>query len=133
MDPLERMLCSLPVLKETKSPVAAMIIGFLFGGLGLAIYFRKIVDFFIPVLVAAVLSVPLSLLYGQGMIIILCASAAVAAYGYLRASSSNKAIALLRTVTAPNLGGVRYSTALDARIIWTRPRITAPTAGRSSA
>jgi hypothetical protein len=42
----------LPPPRKQRSPAAAAIVGFLFGGIGLALYFRTVVDFVIPVLYA---------------------------------------------------------------------------------
>jgi hypothetical protein len=40
----------LPPPRKQRSPAGAAIVGFLFGGVGLALYFRTVVDFVIPVL-----------------------------------------------------------------------------------
>jgi hypothetical protein len=40
----------LPPPRKQRSPAVAAIVGFLFGGVGLALYFRTVVDFVIPVL-----------------------------------------------------------------------------------
>jgi hypothetical protein len=40
----------LPPPRKQRSPAVAVIVGFLFGGIGLALYFRTVVDFVIPVL-----------------------------------------------------------------------------------
>ena len=40
----------LPPLRKERSPAKAAIIGLLFGGLGLGLYFKSVVDFLIPVL-----------------------------------------------------------------------------------
>jgi hypothetical protein len=40
--------------RKQRNPAVAAIVGFLFGGIGLALYFRTAVDFVIPVLYALV-------------------------------------------------------------------------------
>jgi len=97
---IESVLRALPVLKKAKNPTTALVIGFLFGGIGLAIYFRKVIDFFIPVFAAIVLQIFYSQLRGQGTLYILAGAVLAAAYGYMRATSSNEALAKLN---APGL------------------------------
>lgn len=97
MNWIESGLRALPVLKKTKNPTAALVIGFLFGGIGLAIYFRKVIDFFIPVFAVIVLEVFHAQLRGQGELYVLAGAVVAAAYGYLRATSSNQALAGIGT------------------------------------
>ena len=39
----------LPPTHKERNPVTAAIIGFLFGGIGLGLYFKSVIDFLIPV------------------------------------------------------------------------------------
>jgi hypothetical protein len=95
MNLIEITLRALPVLKKTKNPTAALIIGFLFGGIGLAIYFRKVIDLFIPIFAVIMLAIFHSQFRGQGGLYILGGAVVAAAYGYMRATSSNQALARL--------------------------------------
>jgi hypothetical protein len=97
MNWVESALRALPVLKKTKNPTTALIVGFLFGGVGLAIYFRKIIDFFIPVFAVIMLEIFYSQLRGNGELYVLGGAIVAAAYGYMRATSSNQALAKLST------------------------------------
>jgi len=97
MNSIENALRALPVLKKTKNPTAALIIGFLFGGIGLAIYFRKVIDLFIPLFAVIMLEIFHSQLRGQGELYILGGAVVAAAYGYMRATSSNQALTRLST------------------------------------
>jgi len=95
MNSIESVLRALPVLKKTKNPTTALVIGFLFGGIGLAIYFRKVIDFFIPVFAIIVLEIFHAQLRGQGGLYVLGGAVVAAAYGYMRATSSNQALTRL--------------------------------------
>jgi len=57
---IHKLLEDLPPIKEKKNPVLAGILGFLFGGIGLGIYFQSFKDFLYPVLVFLMLSVLLA-------------------------------------------------------------------------
>jgi hypothetical protein len=82
----------LPVLKKRKNPTIALIVGFLAGGIGLAIYFRKVIDFFIPLFAVIVIEILHTQFQGQGFIYVLAGAVVAAAYGYLRAMYSNQVI-----------------------------------------
>jgi hypothetical protein len=97
MNWIESALRALPVLRKTKNPTMALIIGFLFGGLGLAIYFRKVIDLFIPIFAVILLEIFHSQFRGQGELYILGGAVVAAAYGYMRATSSNQALTMRGT------------------------------------
>lgn len=59
MDEFEKLMRKLPAVPPGRSAGRACVIGVLFGGIGLAIYLKSIVDFVVPVLLILVLSVPL--------------------------------------------------------------------------
>lgn len=66
-----------------RSPGIAAVIGFVFGGIGLAIYFKNVVDLFFPIGVA----IAAGLILGGGGVL---AGAIVAAlYGFYRAHLAN--------------------------------------------
>jgi hypothetical protein len=76
-------------IDRPRSPVWASVIGALFGGIGLAIYFRSILDFIVPfaimvAVVAAVTALDLGTPIGWLTVVLLWAR-----YGYFRASRSN--------------------------------------------
>jgi hypothetical protein len=90
MDWLYGLMDRLPALSRDKSPNVAAFIGFVFGGLGLGIFFRSFVDFLIPI--GIVLAV--NLLYGSlatsdYWIGVLTGSIIAAVYGAVRAKNSN--------------------------------------------
>jgi hypothetical protein len=75
-----------PVGRDTH-PNLACVIGFLFGGVGLAIYFRTVVDLVFPVVITVFGVIAYSALGGLGWI----TGAIVAAlYGYYRSVTSNR-------------------------------------------
>jgi hypothetical protein len=74
-----------PVGRDTH-PNLACAIGFLFGGVGLAIYFRTVVDLVVPVAISLLALALVPAVGGFGLI----AGAIMAAlYGYQRAATSN--------------------------------------------
>jgi hypothetical protein len=86
----------LPSAHKQRSPVTAAIIGFLFGGIGLALYFKSVLDLLIPVgfaaatvALAAAISAPSSAGYLAGCMI-------AARWGYYRARQSNARLAARR-------------------------------------
>lgn len=82
IDAIEKMMKELPPVRG-KSAGVACIIGFVFGGIGLAVYFRSVVDAFFP------LGVALALMFVAGADIGWLAGAVVAAlYGYFRVQTS---------------------------------------------
>jgi len=81
---LQEMMNQLPPPPANRrSPGIASVIGFLFGGIGLAIYFKNVVDLFFPVAVAIVAAVSL----GEGGWLIGAIVAAL--YGFYRAHLAN--------------------------------------------
>jgi hypothetical protein len=85
----------LPPLAKPKSPGLAALIGVLTGGIGLAVYFRSIRDLF-PVEVAVGISVIGSLAFGVNPLRVgqIVAPVAGGLYGYWRAQSSNRRLAI---------------------------------------
>jgi hypothetical protein len=79
----------LPVLKKRKNPTVALVVGFLFGAIGLGIYFRRVIDFFAPWFAYIALAIFYSQMQGQGSLYVLFGAVFAAAYGYLRAMYSN--------------------------------------------
>jgi len=57
IDNIDIFMRKLPVPPAGRSAAVACVIGLLFGGIGLAIYLRNIVDFVLPVLMVIVLTV----------------------------------------------------------------------------
>jgi len=84
IDDIEKLMKGLPPVKG-KSAGAACLIGFMFGGLGLAIYFRNVVDAFLPVGVAIVASVYVGVDIG-----LLAGGIVAALYGYRRVQLSEQ-------------------------------------------
>ena len=85
------VLTELPVLGGTTSPLLAALIGFLTGGIGLAIYFKSFRDLF-PVEAAAGLAVVGALVTGVNALDVAVIVTAVVGglYGWWRARSSNR-------------------------------------------
>jgi hypothetical protein len=93
----------LPPLAKPKRPGLAAVIGVLFGGVGLAIYFRSLRDL-LPLEVVSILVIAGSAIAGVPPLDVLRVVAMPAAifggsYGYWRAYSSN------RRRTAPRVAG----------------------------
>ena len=91
-----------PVGRDTH-PNLACVIGFLFGGVGLAIYFRTVIDLVVPVAIVLFSFVSLQAVGAFGWL----AGAIVAAlYGYHRAATSNanRAAAAHPSMPAPVAG-----------------------------
>ena len=88
MDAFYDFLNRLPTLHKEKSPNWACIIGFLTGGLGLAIYFWSAIDAMITIVLFVVITTFFgAVTAGMGTL----AGAIVAAiYGYFRALNSNE-------------------------------------------
>lgn len=83
-----------PPLTRPRSPGLAALIGFLTGGIGLAIYFRSLPDLF-PVEVVATIVVVGSLIAGVELLeawrlAAIPAAIVGASYGFWRAQSSNR-------------------------------------------
>ena len=83
----EKLLGGLAPLRGPKNTNLACAIGFLFGGVGLAIYFRSVVDLFVPIAITIAGVVAYSALGGFGWFV----GAVIAAlYGDYRAQTSNQ-------------------------------------------
>jgi hypothetical protein len=78
------LLDKLQPLNMKRNPAIAAVLGLVFGGLGLAIYLRSIIDFVIPVLIAVVLTITVGDL---GWFIGACLASG---YGYFRVVTSNE-------------------------------------------
>lgn len=94
MKPPERMR---PLRKECK-PANAAIIGFLFGGIGLGLYFKSVIDFLIPVGFTVATAIAAAMTTGQAGLGFLSGAMIAARWGYYRARQSN---ARLAAATAP--------------------------------
>ncbi|HXP53922.1 MAG TPA: hypothetical protein VN847_03160 [Streptosporangiaceae bacterium] len=94
MKPPERMQ---PLRKEYK-PANAAIIGFLFGGIGLGLYFKSVTDFLIPVGFAVATAIAAAMTTSQTGLGVLSGALIAARWGYYRARQSN---ARLAAATAP--------------------------------
>jgi hypothetical protein len=86
---------ALPTLRKPKKPGAAAAIGFLFGGIGLGLYFRSFIDFLLPLAAAFALVLTSSAL-GSKLTSVgwLGGAALVGVYGFFRAQDSNKRLAV---------------------------------------
>jgi hypothetical protein len=79
-----------PTVRRTR-PQWAAAIGFFFGGIGLAIYFRSFVDFIAPLAIAIVASLAVVTLVGAGTELGWLAGAIIASlYGLSRSHDSNR-------------------------------------------
>jgi hypothetical protein len=90
VDSIFHLMDRLAPLSKPKKPGRACLIGFLFGAIGIAIYFRSAVDFVFPLgvyvavfLGASAMGIPVA---GIGWLV---ASLVIGLYGYFRALSSN--------------------------------------------
>jgi hypothetical protein len=81
-----------PVGRKTR-PNLASAIGFLFGGLGLAIYFRTVIDLFLPVAFAIVAQLIVWKELGAGFELGWLTGAVIAAlYAFFRAQNPNSRV-----------------------------------------
>ena len=85
IDAIEKMMKKLPPVRGKRAGVAC-IVGFIFGGIGLAVYFRNVVDAFIPLGVALALMVVARTDIGW-----LAGAVVAALYGYYRVQLSDLA------------------------------------------
>lgn len=81
------ILNKLPVLGRRKIPSLAFVIGFLFGGVGLGLYFRPFIDFLAPIVLMLTLSLAGYGVAEEGAIFIGAFMAGI--YGAFRAADSN--------------------------------------------
>jgi hypothetical protein len=86
MEPFSR----LPPLKRHHRPMVALLLGFLFGGVGLGIYFRSWPDFLIGLGLGFVVALITLALGIEPLIASAAVGASVAVYGRLRAIESNE-------------------------------------------
>jgi hypothetical protein len=87
---IERILGRLPALEGAKNPNIAAVVGFLFGGIGLGVYFSSFIDTILPVgLTIAFLTVSAQFGVDLNSAFMFC-SAIAAVYGYFRALTSNE-------------------------------------------
>jgi hypothetical protein len=87
MDSVFEALQRIEPLKRRRNPSWAAVWGFLLGGIGLALYLRSVIDFFIPI-VAAV-----ALIYFVGDFGWFIGACVAAVYGYFRVTTSNEMLA----------------------------------------
>jgi hypothetical protein len=73
-------------LKARKSPAAAAVIGFAFGGIGLGIYFGTLLDFVVPFILLVIL---FFMAFPTGGVALLFLPFLCALWGYKRADASN--------------------------------------------
>ncbi len=79
---IKALLEDLPPIREKKNPLIAGILGFLFGGVGLGLYFQSWKDFFYPILVMIGLSI---IIPGLGTIVAIIFTTI---WGIVRAANS---------------------------------------------
>lgn len=85
-DDVEKMMMRLPPVRG-KSAAVACLVGFMFGGIGLAVYFRNVVDVFFPIAVAIAASLVIGLDVGW-----LAGALVSALYGYFRVQLSEQQV-----------------------------------------
>ena len=110
MSEIFKMLDRLAVLHEIKNAGLAAVLGFLFGGIGLGIYFRSFVDFLFPValvITASVLSTGFAQLDPQ--IGFLAGSIVASLWGYFRVENSNLRLSRM-TLTERNAVKAAHAT-----------------------
>jgi hypothetical protein len=95
---------NMPPLKRERNPMAAAVLGFLFGGIGLAIYLRSWVD--AGLAVASIIALDLAVSMGLG-IEVLAVLLALGQYGYVRAEASNRLLRGEKPTSAPGDPAVR--------------------------
>jgi hypothetical protein len=86
MSIVESWFGKLPPLKRHVSPQWAAVIGFVFGAIGIGLFFLSFIDFIFPFVLFGVLVVTLK---GQAAVLIGAAFSSV--YGFFRAQASNNA------------------------------------------
>lgn len=86
-------------LRKERSPVKAAIIGFLFGPIGVGLYFKSVIDFLIPeLLYIATLAVLVATHKTASFVGILGVLTIAGRWGYYRARQSNKRLADARNL-----------------------------------
>ena len=84
LEQITQKIAPLPPLRTKKSPSLAFVLGFLFSGVGLGIYFRSRVDLIVP---SIVWIISIATLEGQGLLV---GAVIGGLWGLLRTVSSNK-------------------------------------------
>jgi hypothetical protein len=84
----------LPVLTLKRNPKTAAVIGFVFGGIGLAVYFRSVVDAVIPIVVSFILFMVIPDVAGLDL---LAGATIASAYGRRRVEDSNARLPAVHT------------------------------------
>jgi hypothetical protein len=83
MESFAKFMDALPPLKSKKNPGLACLLGLLFGGVGLGIYFWSIVDFVIPIGISILALVALGNIGFWGGVVV------AGLWGFFRAVNSN--------------------------------------------
>ncbi|MDM3858530.1 MAG: hypothetical protein PT118_01520 [Aphanizomenon gracile PMC644.10] len=86
LEPIQKLMNSLPPLHAKKEPTVALIVGILFGGIGLGIYFRSFVDFVL------LFGIAIAITFAFGDPGIVAGVILAGLYGYFRAVESNKRV-----------------------------------------
>jgi hypothetical protein len=86
MSGIEALLRRFPPLSRRRNPNIAAALGFVLGGVGLAIYLRSFIDFIVPVLLAV------GMIYFVGDLGALVGAAVASAWGYARVTVSNESL-----------------------------------------
>jgi hypothetical protein len=79
-----------PPLTRRTNPNWAAAIGFFFGGIGLAIYFRSFVDFIAPIAIAIVAALLAAKLFGVAELGWLAGAIIASLYGLSRSQDANR-------------------------------------------
>lgn len=87
LETIEKLMDSLPPFHARKNENLALVIGFLAGGIGLAIYLRSLIDLVLPLGLSLVLAKTL------GDVGVLGGAVLSALWGHFRVRSSNKRLA----------------------------------------
>ncbi|HEX3019703.1 MAG TPA: hypothetical protein VHP36_05355 [Chitinispirillaceae bacterium] len=89
---INEMFEKLPVLNDRKDPTLSAILGLLFGGIGLGIYFRSFIDFLLPILITMVFVAIFEDVGFLGGVLF------ASIYGYFRALTSNQKMGIKERV-----------------------------------
>lgn len=94
VDAIFKFMDRLPVLQKQKSPGLASVLGFVFGGIGLGLYFLSFVDFIIPIGIAILATIVLGVVDTDlGWAGYLGGAIVSSLWGYFRALNSNARLA----------------------------------------